>query len=77
MEVAERMRAKAEAMTFSEPMEKEILTISLGVATFEGNCEGSIDDLIRLADDALYEAKNSGRNRVSQMAKQEPVKYFV
>ncbi len=39
------------------------VTISLGVAQW---AEGVKDaqDLVRIADEKLYEAKNSGRNRV-------------
>jgi len=69
MDVAERIRCKAEAMTFGPPMEKDKLSISFGVAAFDGTSEGSIDALIRLADDALYDAKNSGRNRVKRMTR--------
>ncbi len=66
IEVAERIRHKAELMKFAAPMNEETLTISFGVATFEDK-EGTIDELIRLADDALYLAKNSGRNQVQSM----------
>ena len=66
VEVAERVRNKAEVMKFGVPMEREKLTMSFGVATFD-NHEGSIDELIRLADEALYLAKNSGRNQVQSM----------
>jgi diguanylate cyclase (GGDEF)-like protein len=38
-------------------------TISLGVSTGRG-CEVEYDELFRVADAALYEAKRSGRNRV-------------
>ena len=38
------------------------VTISLGIA--ELHSEDSPDQLLKRADDALYEAKNAGRNRV-------------
>jgi diguanylate cyclase (GGDEF)-like protein len=69
LEVAERVRSKAERMVFDPPMEKDKLTISFGVAAFDGTRDGSIDELIRLADDALYVAKKSGRNQVKGMSK--------
>lgn len=63
-EVAERIRQRAEKMDFRAPMENYTLTMSFGVAAYDGTTEGTIDELIRVADDALYEAKNSGRNQV-------------
>lgn len=38
-------------------------TFSAGIATYPGPC-GTPDDLIALADAALYRAKNAGRNRI-------------
>ncbi len=44
--------------------EREIkATLSGGLASFNASVE-SIDDLIRMADEALYKAKESGRNRI-------------
>lgn len=63
-EVAERIRQRAEQMSFPAPMEGYTLTMSFGVAAYDGTTEGSIDEIIRFADDALYEAKNAGRNQV-------------
>ncbi len=37
-------------------------TVSCGISEFSG--EGAPDDLIRRADEGLYEAKNAGKNRV-------------
>lgn len=39
------------------------VTISAGIATFPKHCQKS-EDLLRFADQALYRAKSSGRNRV-------------
>jgi len=39
-------------------------TISIGVATIIPTMDKSIDDFFSQADKALYEAKNSGRNRI-------------
>lgn len=59
--VAERARATIAAHSF-ERVGK--LTASFGVATTRG--EMSIVELVVSADDALYRAKNEGRNRVAR-----------
>ena len=59
--VAERVRARIAAHSF-ERVGK--LTASFGVATTRG--EMSIVELVVSADDALYRAKNEGRNRVAR-----------
>lgn len=60
---AERLRRHA----FQEPISTEhgllSVTISLGIAAFEGNTIG-LEELLEHADQALYKAKESGRNRV-------------
>ena len=62
--VAERIRAAIESSTFSVS-ETEVLsiTVSIGVAAFptEADSEAS---LVHKADNALYQAKKEGRNRV-------------
>lgn len=40
------------------------VTVSMGVASFPEDCD-STKDLIMLADSALYESKNNGKNRVT------------
>jgi len=41
-------------------------TVSIGVALFDYTEDSKIDDTIKKADYALYEAKNSGKNKVCQ-----------
>ncbi|HEX9295444.1 MAG TPA: GGDEF domain-containing protein [Polyangiaceae bacterium] len=64
-DVAEKVRMVVESTTFR--FEKKIMptTISLGVATWVGG-EDTADALYKRADDALYAAKEAGRNRVVQ-----------
>jgi diguanylate cyclase (GGDEF)-like protein len=59
--VAERVRAMIAAHEFTGI---GTVTASIGVANFPINALGK-EDLIRIADHALYVAKNSGRDRVS------------
>jgi diguanylate cyclase (GGDEF)-like protein len=58
---ADEIRAKIEDLQFAEAPELKV-TISIGVAAAYGgtNCE----ELIKRADQALYQAKETGRNRV-------------
>jgi len=63
--VAERFRAGIEAAGFITPNGSPVkFTVSLGVSS---TASGSLDieELIHQADEALYLAKNAGRNRVS------------
>ncbi|TSK05312.1 MAG: diguanylate cyclase [Geobacter sp.] len=65
--VAERLRQAVLESSFPPPMEDLTLTISAGVATYPGPSVENIDSLFRRADEALYRAKQSGRNRVEMM----------
>ncbi|MDO3379038.1 diguanylate cyclase [Geoalkalibacter halelectricus] len=67
LQVAERLRTAAQELKFSGPMAGQKLTVSLGVACAPHPNINSVDDLIRLADDALYKAKNEGRNCIRSM----------
>jgi two-component system cell cycle response regulator len=62
--VATRIREVIAAMSFEEPLQELKMTISLGVVTCPTKEVTNINDLIRIADDALYTAKREGRNRV-------------
>lgn len=63
--LAERVRVEAEKYIISGMMGRHLnVTISLGVATFANDNFKNKDDLIKGADDALYKAKRSGKNRV-------------
>jgi len=65
-QVAERLRASVAEAKFEHPGIDQALavTISVGVASIPDETIGSDDDLLRVADAALYRAKDSGRDRV-------------
>ena len=65
--VAERLRQSVLDFSFPPPMEDLTVTISAGVATYPSPLVDSVDSLFRQADEALYRAKQSGRNRVETM----------
>ncbi|MEX2289213.1 MAG: sensor domain-containing diguanylate cyclase [Mycobacteriales bacterium] len=57
--IAERLRRAVAAAPSIVP-----ITASAGVATYPGHA-GDADTLVRAADDALYESKNTGRDRTT------------
>jgi len=62
-EVADRMRKKIAAQGLNPP-----ITISVGIATFPQDTRDRME-LIRLADQACYESKQLGGNRISYAAR--------
>ena len=60
---AERMRKAIEETSFPGMPADKNLTISLGLAVYSDKNIPNADDLVKYADQALYEAKNKGRNR--------------
>jgi len=73
-ELAEALRARIEAMEIlseGSPID-QMVTISLGVVTDYPTRGFSSADLIAAADEALYQAKEEGRNQVARF--QKPVR---
>ena len=60
--IAERVREEMMKISFTGNESNFAVTVSCGVAEFNKDCE-SINELITVADRALYEAKNGGRNK--------------
>ncbi|MBN2702457.1 MAG: diguanylate cyclase [Methylohalobius sp. ZOD2] len=60
--LAERIRGQLAEHQPTELTLKRLVTVSIGVGTFPP--AGDLEQLLRLADDALYHAKGKGRNRV-------------
>lgn len=64
--VAEKLRRHVEAETFRLPLDRTLkMTVSVGLAVHDGHPD--YQRTLRLADEALYQAKHQGRNRVVQL----------
>lgn len=60
-QVLERLRQVTEAQVFDSMLERQV-TVSIGLAELSDN--ESVDELLKRADQVLYEAKRGGRNRI-------------
>jgi two-component system cell cycle response regulator len=69
LRVGERLRKIISLKPFNAGVKSGPLsiTVSIGVAAFEG-IDDSMEGLLKRADDALYQAKRDGRNRVTPAA---------
>ncbi len=62
--IAERIRGKIEQIVIQHRSATVGVTVSIGVSSFSHSSASSPKEFIREADEALYAAKESGRNRV-------------
>ncbi|HEV2222937.1 MAG TPA: diguanylate cyclase [Candidatus Acidoferrales bacterium] len=66
LRLAERMRKAIEATRVRTPEGEIAITASFGVLVAHGSGHNDVNELLRLADAALYRAKHAGRNRVER-----------
>lgn len=65
MDIAERIRKAVETASIVLSNQKVInITVSIGVSCYPSPT-GNLDELIENADEALYEAKKTGRNKIT------------
>lgn len=62
--IAERLRLNIEGTPIASAGDTLHVTVSIGLATTIPGAGGSAEQLLKEADLAMYDAKNSGRNRV-------------
>jgi diguanylate cyclase (GGDEF)-like protein/PAS domain S-box-containing protein len=67
MELAERLRVKLSELSVLVDETKIQFTVSIGL-TSKNDQKGTLDTIISRADNALYKAKESGRNKVVDFA---------
>lgn len=72
--IADRLRRTVEALEIPHDARTPpgVVTVSVGVAATSGEDDKAANALLEEADAALYEAKRSGRNRVSPPPRKEP-----
>lgn len=65
LRIAESIRTAVQGLPIPPDGGRAAVTVSVGISCFfGGGAEGSVEGLVREADDALYAAKAAGRNRV-------------
>jgi len=64
LRLAERIRSAVRNFIFDCIKEGEIITVSIGVTTYPHPDITDFDSLVRKADNALYKAKEGGKDRV-------------
>lgn len=73
--VADRLRQSiASIVVYSDDNQKVKFTVSIGVSSSE--ISDNVDTLVKTADEALYKAKQNGRNRVEVFTKND-LQHFI
>lgn len=63
LKVAERLRQSMEEEVFEQITDRKSVTVSIGAAQFK--TDETLEELLHRADAALYQSKESGRNRIT------------
>jgi two-component system cell cycle response regulator len=72
LQFAERVRQAVEQHTYKDEANEVRMTVSGGVASYPGDGVDHPELLIKRADEALYAAKESGRNRILRASEIPP-----
>jgi diguanylate cyclase (GGDEF)-like protein len=74
IQAAERLRKSIESEKIVYREKSISVTMSFGIALLENNRQIDVEGLIKMADEALYDAKNTGRNKCCHYKLQNPEK---
>ena len=74
VQAAERLRKSVESQNIIYHERSFSITMSFGIASLEHDRQTNVEGLIKMADEALYEAKNAGRNKCCHYKHQNPAK---
>lgn len=66
----ERVVGRILGKRISVPKENR-LSCSIGMASMNDNLDGDVEDLLKLSDQALYEAKGQGKNQLKKISKKD------
>ncbi len=72
LEMAHRLRTLVRSLRF-EGLEESRVTVSIGVSTFSRNNFQSSDQMVALADQAMYRAKSGGKDQVVAATDTPPI----
>ncbi|HEX4976007.1 MAG TPA: GGDEF domain-containing protein, partial [Pseudomonadales bacterium] len=75
LKFAQRIRDHIEHTNIEVDQKKLHVTVSIGVASYPDLAVDTLEDLLKKADEALYQAKRSGRNTVMMAGNAENFVY--
>jgi len=64
-EFAERLKCQVRELNIKQ-IKGQLMTVSIGIATYQQDNVPSYEDLLHFADKAMYQAKQSGKDRICQ-----------
>jgi diguanylate cyclase (GGDEF)-like protein len=68
LELGERIRRAVAETALADGHDLVRVTVSVGAAAFPSSGVGDVDDLLRVADEAMYRAKTAGRDQLALAA---------
>lgn len=71
--VCDRLREMVASYQFEHKSLRFQMTVSVGIAAYTSSVDQSPMELVKCADEALYQAKDAGRNRVVEYVAEYPV----